>query len=105
MTMNESWGYSPADTQYKSARQLIHTLCEVAGQGGNLLLNVSPMGDGGLPPEQLERLERDRGVDGAQRREHRRHDAGLEPWQFYGPSTRRGEHAYVAPADAAVRRP
>ena len=65
LTMNESWGYQPSDTKYKSARQLIHTLCEVAGKGGNLLLNVSPMGDGRLPPEQLERLEADRRVDGA----------------------------------------
>ncbi|HXQ23192.1 MAG TPA: alpha-L-fucosidase [Candidatus Acidoferrales bacterium] len=57
MTMNESWGYSPSDTHYKSPRQLIHALCEVRGKGGNLLLNVSPMADGTLPPEQLERLE------------------------------------------------
>jgi alpha-L-fucosidase len=26
LTMNESWGYQPSDTKYKSARSLIHTL-------------------------------------------------------------------------------
>ena len=57
MTMNESWGYNPSDSRWKSARQLIHTLCEVAGRGGNLLLNVGPMGDGRLQPEALERFE------------------------------------------------
>src|SRR5690606_27939935 len=40
LTMNRSWGYVPADTRYKSARDLIHTVCETAGRGGNLLLNV-----------------------------------------------------------------
>src|SRR6185295_12456096 len=36
MTINESWGYNPEDTRLKSARQLIHSLCEVAGKGGKL---------------------------------------------------------------------
>ena len=30
-------------------------------------------------------------------------EPGLEPWQFYGPSTRRGRPHLPAPADAAVR--
>ncbi len=95
MTMNESWGYNPADTRYKRARQLIHTLCEVAGKGGNLLLNVSPMGDGRLPDEQLERLDAI-----AAWMEHNGESIvgtgpGLEPWQFYGPTTRRDEALYL----------
>ena len=95
MTMNDSWGYSPQDTHYKSPRQLIHSLCEVAGRGGNLLLNVSPKGDGSLPEEQVERLEvvaqwmarNGQSIVGT--------TPGLEPWQFYGPSTRRGERIYL----------
>src|SRR5262249_33957448 len=54
LTMNESWAWNPADRDYKSARALVHALCEIAGRGGNLLLDVSPMGDGALPPEQVE---------------------------------------------------
>ena len=57
MTMNESWAYNPSDTKWKSRRQLIHTLCEVAGKGGNLLLNVGPRGDGSLPDEIAGRLD------------------------------------------------
>jgi alpha-L-fucosidase len=95
LTMNDSWGYNPSDRQYKSARELVHTLCEVAGRGGNLLLNVSPMGDGRLPPEQIERLDAIStwmtayGVS--------IHDTapGLEPWQFYGPSTRAGARIFL----------
>lgn len=95
MTMNESWAYNPDDTRWKSSHRLIHTLCEVAARGGNLLLNVSPRGDGSLPPEQVERLE-----DIAGWMEHHR-DAilgtqpALEPWQFYGPATRRGSTLYL----------
>jgi alpha-L-fucosidase len=95
LTMNESWGYNPEDGHYKTERALIHTLCEVAGRGGNLLLNVSPRGDGSLPPEQDERLaaigrwmaDHHRAIVGTQ--------PGLEPWQFYGPSTRAGSTVYL----------
>jgi alpha-L-fucosidase len=95
MTMNSSWGYVPSDDGYKSPTEIVHTLCEVASKGGNLLLNVSPRGDGSLPPEQVQRLEAVAGwmdvhadaIGGTQ--------AGLEPWQFYGPSTRRGDVIYL----------
>lgn len=95
MTLNESWGYNPADGAWKSPRQVVHTLCEVAGKGGNLLLNVSPMGDGAIMPEQ-------RAILGAMQRWLSQNgesltgtEAGLEPWQFYGPSTRRGDTTYL----------
>ena len=95
MTMNESWGYNPTDAHYKSARQLIHALCEVAGRGGNLLLNVSPRGDGTLPPEQVERLRAVGEWMRANGESITGTTAGLEPWQFYGPSTRRGDRVYL----------
>jgi alpha-L-fucosidase len=95
MTMNESWSFNPVDTDYKSPRSLVHTLCEVVGRGGNLLLNVSPMGDGSLPTEQVERLQH----VGSWVERHREAvigvEAGLEAWQHYGPSTRRGTRTYV----------
>lgn len=95
MTMNESWGWNPSDTEWKSARRMIHTLCEIAGKGGNLLLNVSPRGDGSLPAENVERLatieewmsRNGESIVGT--------GPGLEPWQFYGPSTKRGEAVYL----------
>jgi alpha-L-fucosidase len=95
MTMNESWAYNPTDPEYKSPRRLIHTLCEVAGKGGHLLLNIGPMGDGELPPEQEDRLD----AIAAWMRAHGESivgtTTGLEPWQFYGPSTRRGDRLYL----------
>lgn len=95
MTINESWGYNSVDTNFKSSRQIIHTLCEVAGKGGNLLLNVAPMGDGQIQPELLERLAvvetwmqaHQESIVGTQ--------PGLEPWQFYGSSTRQENLIYL----------
>jgi alpha-L-fucosidase len=95
LTMNESWGYQPSDTKYKTARRLIHTICEVAGKGGNLLLNVSPTGDGRLPPEQLERLEAIAGWMAANNESIVGTTPGLEPWQWYGPSTQRDGTVYL----------
>ena len=95
MTMNESWGFNRRDTAYKSPRQLIHTLCEVAGKGGNLLLNVGPTGDGTIPPEQRERLEAVAGWMARNGESIVDTKPGLEPWQFYGPSTRRGDRVYL----------
>ena len=95
MTMSTSWGYNRDDNQYKSATQLIHTLCEVAGRGGHFLLNVGPMGDGSLPPEQLERLS----VIGSWMSRNgeaiKNAGPGLEPWQFYGPTTKKGNTVYL----------
>ncbi|MEW6269627.1 MAG: alpha-L-fucosidase [Thermodesulfobacteriota bacterium] len=95
LTMNESWGHVPSDDERKSARQLVHTLCEVAGRGGNLLLNVSPAGDGSLPGWQAERLDALAGW--MAKHADAIHDTrpGLEPWQFYGPTTRRGSRLFL----------
>ena len=108
MTVNESWGFNTADTRFKSGRQLVHTLCEVAGKGGNLLLNVGPMGDGRVQPEVLARLAVvERGM-AANRDAIVATEPGLAPWQFYGPSTRRGDttylHLLMRPYDAVTVR-
>ena len=95
MTINESWGYNPADTHFKSPRQLIHALCEVAGIGGNFLLNVSPMGDGQIQPELLERLAVVETWMSGNRESIIGTQPGLEPWQFYGTSTRKGDRIYL----------
>ena len=95
LTMNETWAWNPADARYKSPRALVHALCEVASRGGNLLLNVSPMADGALPAEQIARLDALAGW--MARNGAAIHDTlpGLEPWQFYGPSTRKGERVFL----------
>ncbi len=95
MTMNGSWAYNPADRDWKSARTLIHMLCEVAGRGGNLLLNIGPAGDGSLPPEIAERLDAIEAWMSRNGESIVGTAPGLEPWQWYGPSTRRGSRVYL----------
>jgi alpha-L-fucosidase len=95
MTMNESWGWNPLDTHYKSPTALVHTLVETVGRGGNLLLNVSPRGDGSLPPEQVDRLEALATWMGRHAEAVHGTVPGLEPWQHYGPSTRRGDRLFL----------
>lgn len=95
LTMNESWGYNAEDKNYKSPRNLIHTLCEVAGKGGNLLLNVSPMSNGQIPPEQLELLTEISDWMSRYSESIIGTNPGLEPWQFYGSSTRRENRIYL----------
>ena len=56
MTINHTWAYNKNDHDFKSARQLIRTLVEVASRGGNFLLNVGPQPDGVIQPEFQERL-------------------------------------------------
>jgi alpha-L-fucosidase len=94
-TMNQSWGWNPADPDIKSARSLVTTLCETVGKGGNLLLNISPRGDGSLPPEQLARLDAFAAWMGRHAGAIHDASAGLEPWQFYGPSTRQGNLVHL----------
>ena len=56
MTMNNHWGYNAADTNWKSATQLIWNLIDVVSKGGNYLLNVGPMANGQFPEACVERL-------------------------------------------------
>ncbi len=50
------WIYFKDDTNYKSVPQLVWYFVECVSKGGNLLLDIGPMADGTLPPEQEERL-------------------------------------------------
>lgn len=48
-THNDSWGYISHDMNFKSPREIIHLLANVASKGGNLMLNVGPDGEGKIP--------------------------------------------------------
>ena len=95
LTMNDSWGFIPGDRNYKSLTTIVTYLAEIAGKGGNLLLNVGPDGTGAVPDQELSLLD---GL-AAWMRTHGESvtgtTAGLEPWQFYGPTTRRGDSVYL----------
>jgi alpha-L-fucosidase len=93
--MSEAWAYRPADTNYKSARRLARYLVETVARGGNLLLNVGPMGDGAVPDTEVALLRELGGwID-----THGESVIGVEPVggavDFYGPVTRRGERVYL----------
>jgi len=49
-TTNESYGYSQLDTLHKPASFFIRLLAKAASRGGNVLMNIGPMGNGNLDP-------------------------------------------------------
>lgn len=55
-TMNNSWGFSITDRKYKTVKQLIHYLVNDAGRNANFLLNVGPMPNGIIQPENIDTL-------------------------------------------------
>lgn len=48
-TLNDHWAYGKNDYNYKTPAELIKTLCKCRKAGANLLLNIGPEGDGGIP--------------------------------------------------------
>ena len=56
MTMNGHWGYNKADKNFKSSKDLIRKLVDIASKGGNYLLNIGPTSEGLFPPESVDRL-------------------------------------------------
>ncbi|MFO0855843.1 MAG: alpha-L-fucosidase [Phycisphaerales bacterium] len=56
MTMNDTWGFKHADTNWKSTTTLIRMLSDCASKGGNFLLNVGPTGLGEFPQASIDRL-------------------------------------------------
>ncbi|GAA4300062.1 alpha-L-fucosidase [Compostibacter hankyongensis] len=49
-TTNESYGYSRYDSSHKPFSHFIRLLAKAASRGGNLLMNVGPMGNGEMDP-------------------------------------------------------
>jgi len=56
-TMNDSWGFQPFDTHYKTPNMIVRTLADVISMGGNLLIDIGPKADGTIVKEQLDILE------------------------------------------------
>ncbi len=95
MTLTESWGYTAADKDYKSAKDVLVMLANVAGGAGNLLLNVGPDGQGALPQRDCETLTKvgrwlethGESIYGTQR-----YKLGFNMW---GPTTQRDNYMYL----------
>ena len=56
MTMNDHWGYNKADQNWKSSKELVRMLADIASKGGNLLLNAGPTAEGLFPQASVDRL-------------------------------------------------
>ncbi len=57
MTMNNTWGYSITDRNYKDGDELIRRLVTAAGLNANFLLNIGPRPDGKLPDQAIKILK------------------------------------------------
>lgn len=52
-TTDESYGWNPFDQLHKPPSHFIQLLAKCAARGGNMLLNIGPMGDGNIDPKDV----------------------------------------------------
>ncbi len=87
MTTNNSWGWQPQDTAFKTPYEVISIFADAISLGGNMLLAIGPREDGSIPHEQVHILKE----LGAWTKKHEEAifgaRAGLPLGHFYGPST------------------
>jgi Alpha-L-fucosidase len=56
-TMNDSWGYRPTDTHYKSVKEILAIKAKCASIGSNYMLNVGPDPLGRFPAAAIDILD------------------------------------------------
>lgn len=95
MTLNESWGFNRADTQWKSARTIVNNLATCARGGGNYLLNIGPEPDGSIPPESTAVLEKVGDWLAVNETSIRGTESMKMQWMPNGNMTRRGHTLYL----------
>jgi len=87
MTINNNWGYQPADTNWKTPYEIITIFVDAVSNGGNLLLDIGPKADGTIPDEQIHVLKE----LGKWNKKHGEAIfntiAGMPQGHYYGPST------------------
>ena len=57
MTLNDNWGYAAHDVRWKTTEDVLQKLIDIAGKGGNYLLNIGPKADGTFPTESINCLK------------------------------------------------
>lgn len=57
ITMSGKWSYNRHDNAWKSPELMIRQLVEIVSKGGNLLLNISPDGTGGILDKTTARMD------------------------------------------------
>ena len=94
-TTNESYGWNQNDHSHKPPGHFIQLLAKAAARGGNLLMNIGPMGNGKMDPKDLAILQ---GigqwwkVNGESIRGTTRTPLPVQAW---GESTRKGNRLYL----------
>lgn len=95
LTMGKNWAFCKFDTQYKTPDVMIRNFVDVVSKGGNLLLNIGPMGNGFFPALTEEPLQAF-------------HDwltangeaiYGTRPWRVFG------EELYAGAAEETAKKP
>jgi alpha-L-fucosidase len=56
-TLNDTWGYKSYDNNWKTHKEMLFWIAEIASKGGNYLLNVGPDGNGVIPAESVKILK------------------------------------------------
>ena len=86
MTSNDNWGFHH-DNNWKTPYEVITIFVDAVSNGGNLLLDMGPMEDGTIPPEQVNILRE----LGSWNKKHGEAIfntiPGLPQGHFYGPTT------------------
>lgn len=94
-TTNESYGYHKFDLSHKPPSHFIQLLAKAAARGGNVLMNIGPMGDGNIDPKD-QAILRDIGkwlkVNGESIYASERSPLPVQAW---GESTRKGNLLYL----------
>lgn len=87
MTINNNWGYQPKDTAWKTPYEIITIFADAVSNGGNLLLDIGPMQDGTIPPQEVHVLKE----LGKWNKKHGEAIfntlGGIAQGHFYGPTT------------------
>jgi len=94
-TTNESYGYSKFDKSHKPVSFFIQLLAKSGSRGGNLLMNIGPMGNGEFAPEDMKIL------NGLAKWMSKNSESIYKttktplPFQSWGVSTRKGNLLYL----------
>jgi alpha-L-fucosidase len=94
-TTDESYGWNKFDTSHKPPSHFIQLIAKVAARGGNVLLNIGPMGDGTIDPKDVAILKGIGAwwqVNGESIRGTVRTPLAVQTW---GESTRKGNTLYL----------
>jgi len=94
-TTDESYGWSKFDNSHKPPSHFIQLLAKAAARGGNILMNVGPMGDGNIDPKDVAILKGIGDwwrVNGDSIRGTTRTPLAVQAW---GESTRKGSTLYL----------